>query len=443
MKGKIEQRKAVMTIALVVIVLTAAICIVAGSEYGGMQMAIGETEIFDIALASGTELENGDVLETLQQLNDEISRYKFYSECLLGVSCVCILVAIFAVALLIKEIVYLKKKGKATEDKSGALVKCGIANGKVAHPENDGDANTPTENDGGANKPMGEEGCTANAEDGEKSNEIITGQSILEEWQKLKDCHSELTERYDELIKNYVDNVKNAENSADDKSGDMISVSREEWIKRNEADRKLGEGIRKVETMLTDGQKIITSYTQKKDNNDVKILANIAISQLSNSLSTIRDNMAEYRPEEGAEFNIYEMKDVTDAADGTLGVVKEVKTTGRRVGNYVVERAEVIRYVEAEEKETMYEEGFNQEGKEGQYEGEHVLDNIAIGLPTMSCGTLTAAPQANEEEGLNKSSGKPKKFCLLKKKGKQDDKKKQSKKRDEGRKKSDKTNKTE
>ena len=433
MKGKIEQRKAVMTIALIVIVLTAAICIVAGSEYGRMQMAIGETEISDIALASGTELENGDVLETLQQLNDEISRYKFYSECLLGVSCVCIFIAIFAVALLIKEIVYLKKKGKATEDKSGALVKCEIANGKVAHPENDGDENTLT----------GEEGCAANAEDGENSSEIITGQSILEEWQKLKDCHSELTERYDELIKNFVDNAAKAENSADDKSGDMISVSREELIKRNEADRKLGEGIRKVETMLTDGQKIITSYTQKKDNNDVKILANIAISQLSNSLSTIRDNMAEYRPEEGAEFNIYEMKDVTDAADGTPGAVKEVKTTGRRVGNYVVERAEVIRYVEAEEKETMDEEGFNQEGKEGQYEGEHVLDNISIGLSSMSCGTLTAAPQANEEEELNKSSGKPKKVCLLKKKGKQDDKKKQSKKRDKGRKKNDSTDKTE
>lgn len=433
MKVRIEQRKAVMTIALIVIVLTAAICIVAGSEYGRMQMAIGETEISGIALASGTELENGDVLKTLQQLNDEISRYKFYSECLLGVSCVCIFIAIFAVALLIKEIVYLKKKGKATEDKSGALEKCEIANGKVAHPENDGDANKLT----------GEEDCAANARDGEKSSEIITGQSILEEWQKLKDCHSELTERYDELIKNFVDKVKDPENSADDKSGDMISVSREELIKRNEADRKLGEGIRKVETMLTDGQKIITSYTQKKDNNDVKILANIAISQLSNSLSTLRDNMDEYRPEEGAEFNIYEMKDVTDAADGTLGVVKEVKTTGRRVGNYVVERAEVIRYVEAEEKETMDEEGFNQEGKEGQYEGEHVLGNIAIGLPTMSCGVLTAALQVTEEEKLNKSSGKPKKFCLLKKKGRQDDKKKQSKKRDKGRKKSDSTNKTE
>lgn len=437
MKGKIEQRKAVVIMALMVIMLTTVICIVMIPEYSRMQMAIGETEVSGIALASGTELENGDVLETLQQLNDEISRYKFYSECLLGVSCVCILIAIFAVALLIKELVYLKKKGKATEDKSGALVKCEIANGKVAHPENDGDANTPTENGGGVNKLTGEEDCAANAGDGEKSSEIITGQSILEEWQKLKDCHSELTKRYDELIKNFVDNVKNAENSADDNSGDMISVSREEWIKRNEEDIKLGNGIQSVEAMLNDGLKMIQTYAQNEIDNEVKTVSNIAISQLRNSLSTLRDNMAEYRPEEGTEFDIYEMKDVTDTAGGTPGAVKEVKTPGRRVGNYVVEPAEVIRYVEAEEKETMDEEGFNQEGKEGQDEGEHVFDNIAIGLPTMSCGVLTAALQVTEEEKPKKSCGKHEK------KGKQDDKKKQSKKRGKRCKKSDSTNKAE
>lgn len=436
MKVRIEQRKAVMTIVLIVIVLTAAICIVAGSEYGRMQMAIGETEISDIALASGTELENGDVLETLQQLNDEISRYKFYSECLLGVSCVCIFIAIFAVALLIKEIVYLKKKGKATEDKSGALEKCEIANGKVAHPENDGDANKLT----------GEEDCAANAGDGEKSSEIITGQSILEEWQKLKDCHSKLTERYDELIKNFVDNAAKDENSADDKSDDMISVSREELITRKREDISLGRGIKSAIERLNDSLGVANSYTSNGDNKKVAnaddVLNYIKL-QIENTLSDIKDNMAEYKPQEEAEFDGYKMDDATGAIGEKRGAVKEVKTPGRRVGNYVVERAEVIRYVEAEEKEPTGEEGLNQKGKSGQYEGEHVLDNISIGLSSMSCGTLTAAPQANEEEELNKSSGKPKKFCLLKKKGKQDDKKKQSKKRDKGRKKNDSTNKTE
>lgn len=347
MKGKIEQKKAVMTMALIVIVLTAAICTVAGSEYGGMQMAIGETEVSGIALASGTELENGDVLETLQQLNDEISRYKFYSECLLGVSCVCILIAIFAVALLIKELVYLKKKGKATEDKSGALEKCEIANDKVAHPENDGDANTPTENDGGANKLTGEEGCAANAEDGEKSSEIITGQSILEEWQKLKDCHSELTERYDELIKNFVDKVKDPENSADAKSGDMISVSREEWIKRNEADIKLGKSIRDASENLVN----ILTEVKLYDKEDVVPIKNYVIQCINKILVNIIKGMVEYRPREGAKFNVYTMKDVTEATGEKLGIIKEVITPGRCVGNYVVEPAEVIRYIETEDKE--------------------------------------------------------------------------------------------
>ena len=369
MKGKIEQRKTAMIMALIVIMLTVVICIVTIPQYSRMQMAIGETEVSDIALASDTELENGDVLETMQQLNDEIDKYKFCSEFLMGISCVCILIAIIAVALLIKWAVDPKKKAKAAEDKSGALV----------NPDNESGAKTFVE----------EESGVANAEEVRKSGEI-TVQSVLEEWQELNDCHAELTERYDEFIKKFIDNVKQTGNGAADKSDDMISISREELIKRNESDIKLGKGIKGVETMLEDGLKRIQSYAQNAVNEDVVKVSNIATSELACCLIIIRKNMAEYIPKEGEEFDIHKMKDMTDAAGGTLGAVKEVKTPGRCVGNYVVERAEVIRYIEAEEKETTDEERLNHEGKAGQ-------------------GARTVAISVTEEEEPKKNSDKPKK----------------------------------
>ena len=55
MKGKIEQRKTAMIMALIVIMLTVVICIVTIPQYSRMQMDIGETEVSDIAMASGTE----------------------------------------------------------------------------------------------------------------------------------------------------------------------------------------------------------------------------------------------------------------------------------------------------------------------------------------------------------------------------------------------------
>lgn len=398
MKGKIEQRKTAMIMALIVIMLTAVICIVTIPKYSRMQMAIGETEVSDIALASDTELENGDVLETMQQLNDEIDKYKFCSEFLMGISCVCILIAIIAVALLIKWAVDPKKKAKAAEDKSGALV----------NPDNESGAKTFVE----------EESGVANAEEGRKSGEIITVQSVLEEWQELNDCHAELTERYDEFIKKFIDNVKQTGNGAEDKSDDMISISREELIKRNESDIKLGKGIKDVETVLENGLKRIQFYAQNAVNEDVVKVSNIAMSELACSLIIIRKNMAEYIPKEGEEFDIHKMKDMTDAAGGTRGAVKEVKTPGRCVGNYVVKRAEVIRYIEAEEKETTDEERLNHEEKAGQ-------------------GARTVAISVTEEEEPKKNSDKPKKSKI-----KQGGKKKQSKSVTKGIK-GDNTNKTE
>ena len=301
--------------------------------------------------------------------------------------------------------VYLKKKVKPTEYKRGALEKCEIANDKVAHPENDGDANTPTENDGGANKLTGEEGCAANAEDGEKSSEIITGQSILEEWQKLKDCHSELTERYDELIKNFVDKVKDPENSADAKSGDMISVSREEWIKRNEADIKLGKSIRDASENLVN----ILTEVKLYDKEDVVPIKNYVIQCINKILVNIIKGMVEYRPRAGAKFNVYTMKDVTEATGEKLGIIKEVITPGRCVGNYVVEPAEVIRYIETEDKEMGDECLEKEEDVLGNTSGSRSSISHDVSTGSKLCGRKEQhkkqPKQALGKETIAKSSG--------------------------------------
>ena len=106
---------------------------------------------------------------------------------------------------------------------------------------------------------------------------------------------------------------------------------------------KLGKSIRNAISLLEEKQKDIQYYYNDEEYDSLKELSCQAI---ENAIDMVKSGMSQYVPDVGEEFNDYKMEDATPSdLIGERGSVKEVKKPGLRVGNFVMDRAIVIRNI--------------------------------------------------------------------------------------------------
>lgn len=135
--------------------------------------------------------------------------------------------------------------------------------------------------------------------------------------------------------------------------GDSLGESKKDNVGRksetdyyNEIDNenvKLGKSIRKAINLLEEKQKDIQYYYNDEEYDSLKELSCQAI---ENAIDMVKSGMSQYVPDVGEEFNDCKMEDATPSdLIGERGSVKEVKKPGLRVGNFVMDRAIVIRNI--------------------------------------------------------------------------------------------------